>query len=733
MIRFRYVELKNFLSYGNKPTRWEFGDGELVRLGGPNGSGKSTVIEALFFALYGRSFSGKLKPGLVNSVNNGDCLVEVGLEKNGTQFVIRRGIKPNVLDVLKDGTAVPRPAKNADLDAYIAESVLEMSGATFANTQVMADNDDGKSSFFMQMSLGERRAIVDEILNLKQLTEIDEVLKEMASEAKAKAKELEIRHASAGALIASERAALESATKARKQQEERIKASLAQIGFREEQTRVWAKQNSDWLEANPELPPIKTGDIAELRKKREDLREFEIGCHGMITEAKTAREQWEKRKTDAADRQKKADQMRKLAEARVLEVESRLTESKSELDGVPSLEEMDAVKARLIQRIEGLREQIMSLKSAAKLRERTEDLIAKGMCGECARPYTAAEAPTGATAMELTKQATDAEMQLAELLKKANDVELNIRWRSAKEAEASGLESRLAGAKEQIPPMPDPDLDSELEAKGMESLDVAADEAKRNLPRILTMLADTEEALRQADNWSTVRAARSAERESHHRALSENLESLKHLGAQRDELEAEPPIPVDPTRLAAAEAAVAAIDDERGQNDDAVLHIKALRQVVGDDGLKSHIVALYLPFLNERVNHYLALLNFNVGIRFSPTFEFTVLSRGREDFTYKSFSNGQKARINCATLLSFNDLARVKATVHSNLLFLDEILDAHLDDSGVDDVLKVLKRKARDETLSVNVITHKMLVTEGFDRHRTAALVGGFTVLGDAQ
>ena len=141
--------------------------------------------------------------------------------------------------------------------------------------------------------------------------------------------------------------------------------------------------------------------------------------------------------------------------------------------------------------------------------------------------------------------------------------------------------------------------------------------------------------------------------------------------------------------------------DTKKQRDDYDVVSNMLR----DTGIKSVIIKKYLPVMNQLVNRYLKELDFYVSFDLNENFEETIKSRFRDEFTYSSFSEGEKMRIDLALLFTWRTIAKMKNSANTNLLILDEIFDSSLDGQGTDDFLKIL-HTVSDNT-NVFVISHK--------------------------
>ena len=123
-----------------------------------------------------------------------------------------------------------------------------------------------------------------------------------------------------------------------------------------------------------------------------------------------------------------------------------------------------------------------------------------------------------------------------------------------------------------------------------------------------------------------------------------------------------------------------------------------------DTGIKTKIIKQYLPIMNKLINKYLTSMEFYVNFTLNENFEETIKSRYRDEFTYASFSEGEKMRIDLALLFTWRAIAKMKNSANTNLLMLDEIFDSSLDNTGTDEFLKILNTLAGE---NVFVISHK--------------------------
>ena len=137
--------------------------------------------------------------------------------------------------------------------------------------------------------------------------------------------------------------------------------------------------------------------------------------------------------------------------------------------------------------------------------------------------------------------------------------------------------------------------------------------------------------------------------------------------------------------------------------EDKVYH-EAARSMLMDTGIKTKIIKQYLPIMNKLINKYLTSMEFYVNFTLDENFEETIKSRYRDEFTYASFSEGEKMRIDLALLFTWRAIAKMKNSTNTNLLILDEIFDSSLDGTGTDEFLKILNTLSGE---NIFVISHK--------------------------
>lgn len=155
--------------------------------------------------------------------------------------------------------------------------------------------------------------------------------------------------------------------------------------------------------------------------------------------------------------------------------------------------------------------------------------------------------------------------------------------------------------------------------------------------------------------------------------------------------------------------------DRRNELSEQREYLGVITELLKDTGIKTKIIKQYLPVINQLTNKYLQVLDFYVSFELDDTFKESIKSRHRDEFSYDSFSEGEKQRIDLALLFTWRQVAKMKNSVATNLLILDETFDSSLDADGVENLLKILD--TLDQDTNVFIISHKgELLDNKFDR-----------------
>ena len=168
--------------------------------------------------------------------------------------------------------------------------------------------------------------------------------------------------------------------------------------------------------------------------------------------------------------------------------------------------------------------------------------------------------------------------------------------------------------------------------------------------------------------------------------------------------------------------------DELAIKKDSINYYDFAYGLLKDGGVKSKIIKKYLPLINQQVNRYLQMMDFYINFTLDEEFNETVQSPIHEDFSYASFSEGEKMRIDLALLFTWREVAGFKNSVNTNLLILDEVFDSSLDGFGTEEFLKIIKYTIKDA--NIFVISHKTGLDDKFDNVIKFEKVKGFSRIG---
>ena len=175
MILFKKLRWKNLLSTGNNFTEILLNGNSNTLIVGSNGSGKSTMLDALCFALFGKPFRNVNKPNLLNSINGRDCVVEIEFSIGNKEYKITRGIKPNLFEIYQDQVLLNQDAAVRDYQDYLEKVILKLNYKSFTQIVIL-----GSASFtpFMQLSAADRRAIIEDLLDIQIFSTMNSLVKD---------------------------------------------------------------------------------------------------------------------------------------------------------------------------------------------------------------------------------------------------------------------------------------------------------------------------------------------------------------------------------------------------------------------------------------------------------------------------------------------------------------------------------------------------------------------------
>jgi DNA repair exonuclease SbcCD ATPase subunit len=554
MIILEKVRYKNLLSVGNNFIEIELNKNPTTLLIGKNGSSKSTVIESITFALFKKAYRPINLPQLINSINEKDCLVELEFSVNQVQWMVRRGLKPNIFELYRNGQLIEQDASAVDQQKWFEQNVLKMNYKTFVQIVIL-----GSSNYvpFMQLPLAARREIIEDLLDIRIFSSMNVVVKDKLKAIKDDLKSLHITETHLHDKAVMQRSFIEEIEK-------------------DSNTRINEKQKR-----------IKdlTGFIEKTLKDNKDIEDKVVELNRLAGEVSTS-----------------TDKLKKLG----------------------------TLKGKLTQRIGTINKDLKFFSENSVCPTCTQEIDEEFKHNKIEEYKNSTSELT--TALTELNEAVDKEEEKQETFSKLSQqiIRLNQTVHSHN--------MLIANAQKQIR-----DLNEEIE------------EIQENVQN----------------------------RNSEHQKLSELEAQL--LKAQNEFL----------------------------KKKDSLQYYEYMSSLLKDGGVKTRIIRKYLPVINQLINRYLNTMEMFINFSFDEEFNETINSPLHDNFSYSSFSEGQKQRINLSILWTFRELVKIKNSTNTNLLIFDEILDSSLDESGMEEFIKIIKYVFTDT--NTFIISHREGVTEKFE------------------
>ena len=546
MIEFKTIKWKNLLSTGNNFTEVNLNGHERTLIVGENGSGKSTILDALCFSLFSKPFRKINKSQLVNTVNCGDCKVELEFKIGKIEWKVVRGIKPNVFEIYKNGTLLDQSSATNDQQKWLEQNVLKMNYKSFTQIVVL-----GSSTFvpFMQLSAPGRRDVIEDILDIRIFSTMNLILKERIKVNKEEVFDVE----NAMSLL---------------KDKVTVQKTLIEDLRKQSQSNV-----SHW---NENIESLKQ----QIAKAEEEI------------------------------------------ELDMREVDSLTFELSEGEDPTERIQNLRDFKVKFNSKIKDLTKEIKFFKGNAS-------------CPTCHQ-----------------------------------DIKFDLRDNMVSTDEDKV--SKLNEALDKI-------------AKEHKLLD--KDLTERN--EISTLIKESQIKIKQSlsdINWKTKKI----------KEIEKEIESIKTDDGSVDKEKDKLLKIIQQGR----EKEILRKEVINKRED-----LKMVSEFLKDGGVKSSIIRKYLPVMNDLINKYLQKLEFYVNFNLDDMFNETIKSRFRDEFSYASFSEGEKMRIDLALLFTWREIAKLKNSVNTNILILDEIFDSSLDNNGTQDFMKILYNITDGN--NVFVISHK--------------------------
>ena len=254
MILFETIRWKNFLSTGNHFSEIKFNQHASTLITGSNGSGKSTVLDALTFGLFGKPFRKINKSQLINSMNEKDTKVEVEFSISTTDWKVVRGIKPNIFEIHRDGKCLDQFANANDQQKWFEQNVLKMNYKSFTQIVIL-----GSSTFvpFMQLTSSNRREVIEDLLDIKIFSSMNNIIKEKIRGIKEEVKVLTLKKESLNDKVSMQE----------KFMEEIASQGKDRISENREKIATLFTESDGYVSANEQLE----NDVFDLTKRQEEV------------------------------------------------------------------------------------------------------------------------------------------------------------------------------------------------------------------------------------------------------------------------------------------------------------------------------------------------------------------------------------------------------------------------------------------------------------------------------
>ena len=287
MIHFKNIRWKNLLSTGNAFTEIELNKTNNTLIIGDKGAGKSTILDALTFGLFGKPFRSINKNQLINSINQGNSLVEIEFSVGSKDYIVKRGIKKNLFEIYQDGSLMNQTASGRDYQELLEKTILKLNYKSFTQIVIL-----GSSSFvpFMQLRASDRRTIIEDVLDIEIFSVMNQLLRTRVAQNKEDMGTVDI----ALGLSKGEKENVEFLIgKLKENKSSQINANKKDIEKHEKAIQDYQKNIDDIIRKNKTLNES-ISDEREVRGKIDSLSDFRRGIEKGILKCEEDIEFYEK-------------------------------------------------------------------------------------------------------------------------------------------------------------------------------------------------------------------------------------------------------------------------------------------------------------------------------------------------------------------------------------------------------------------------------------------------------
>ncbi len=710
-LTFRKGRAKNFRSVGNEFMEIDYQRNPATLVtSDDNGAGKSTMLVwLLFFVLYNDTYSKKeKKAGLVNSQNKKDCVGEVEFACRGSEWKVRRGIKPDFVEVhqMVDGEwkQVVNDAAKADMNKYIV-NLIGVDQKMFENSLVL-----GKEKFipFTEMYTADRRTMVEAIWDLgffslmnedvkAKIKTLNKSLEDISNEFGMKMIDHTNKKTQLAQIIESNNRIQQQSAEILEQEKIRLGELDSDIAAQQaESDRLQEVINNATKEMNEVESRLHEESVADINKLKE---EYAVKTKAIDDEASDKAEDYERIEVSAGEQHLQG----------IREECAKVTERKNELvtKRNENIDELNKALERL-RYGEGFRIKFQTEKEGHQAA--IDKFHEMGTCPTCQQEVS--EDAKAQVKYEGKIKIADVDSRIAQLETALSEINAVVDDHRAKDnefvAKITTVDLELSNLKQQAV---EAQNNIDVLKRDIQEFYKTAEIEKASLDRELkNQILSMRQALNTRFEDITASLQQTHATASNNRASVIN--KIGELKSRRAPLVAsiadlERKLSVQPTPTADLEAVIAGIEqtlndlEERRQvTDEELQDHNHLLHFLKDDQTKARIISLYLPFLNKKINEYLEGMNMFLDIVVDDTFDITMGTAGRKGQSLFSLSSGQRVRVNIAITMALRDVANLKASVQCNILVFDEVLE-NLSERGVQECVEMLKYKFSNNNLFV--------------------------------
>lgn len=656
MIVIEELSYKNFLAVGAKPVTIKFNETSATLVTGTNGAGKSTFLDALNFVFFNKPFR-KLKKRiqLVNAINKKDMVVEVKFTGDGRPYRVVRGIKPDRFEIYCDGKLVNQEAANRDYQKDLETQILKLNRKTFNKVVIL-----GSASYipFMQLKAEDRRDIIEDIMDIKIFSAMSKVLKGKMDETTQELSTTKVELDLCSTKIESQKRVVGMSTQ-----------RVSDLG----DTKKNLQSSRDTLLAEREAARLSA--IADINSQLERNAAKRSEYVSSFTKERD-------------ERLRQYDDEEVVLSGDIVKVDSDVALLESEVASLrESLKKYEKSEAALVQ---ARKLQTQTNTKIESLEEQASFFRDNETCPSCSQPITEDHKHGVLEKYDLsigekrtTLESVDAALKhLESEVSARNELQKRLVKVSGDKTLAEGQLTALTSRRATVAGLREKESSKSTASTASYDEEESRLLAKRTTLELQTVSVDDLAEKIQAADLQLI-AAVSAEK-SEQVKLNQMETKHEEVTAKYSELL------------------------ERRKIEDAA---KALLK---DDGIKTAVIKEYLPAINKLINTFLAAMDFYVSFELDESFDEVIKSRGRDEFSYDSFSEGEKRRIDLAILFTWRRIAQMKNSVNVKVMILDEILDGSLDAIGIDHFMKMMNEFGEDT--NIFVISHRDIV-DGFESY----------------